>query len=172
MELLLETDPLRPVVELAAAKANWGTPLPKGRGRGIACHNTKGTPIAMVAEASVQDGAVRVDKVVCAVDCGTVIHPGMVAQQMEGGIADGLTSLLKSEITFKQGRAQQSNFEDYPLLHIGEMPEVEVYFVPGTSAPQGVGEMGVPPIVPAVLNAIFAATGKRIRRPSIRAKDL
>jgi len=172
MELLSESNPLRPVVELAAAKANWGAPLPKGHGRGIACHTYHQTAVAMVAEASAQAGAVRVHKVVCAIDCGAVIHPDMVAQQMEGCIAFGLTSLLKREITFKQGRVQQSNFDDYPLLQMSEMPAVEVYIAPSTRAPLGVGEMGVPPIVPAVVNALFAATGTRVRSLPIRATDV
>jgi isoquinoline 1-oxidoreductase beta subunit len=170
--LLRESSPLRAAVELAAAKAEWGAPLPEGRGRGIACHTTDQTAVAMVAEVSVQDGAVRVHKVVCALDCGIVIHPDMVAQQMESGVSCGLLSLLKAEITFEQGRVQQSNFNDYPLLQIGEMPEVEVHIIPSTRAPQGVGEMGVPPIVPAVVNALFAVTGKRIRRIPIQAADL
>jgi isoquinoline 1-oxidoreductase beta subunit len=109
----------------------------------------------MVAEVSVQGGEVRVHKVVCALDCGTVIHPDMVVQQMEGGIVFGLTSLLKGEITFDQGRVTQGNFDDYPLLRMDEMPEVEVHLVPSRRAPLGVGEMGVPPVVPAVLNAIL-----------------
>jgi isoquinoline 1-oxidoreductase beta subunit len=172
MALLRESNPLRAAVELAAAKAGWGAPLPQGRGRGIACHTTDQTSVAMVAEVSAQGGAVRVHKVVCALDCGVVVHPDMVAQQMESGVSCGLLSLLKAEITFEHGRVQQSSFKDYPLLQIGEMPEVEVHIVPSTRAPQGVGEMGVPPIVPAVVNAIFAATGKRIRRIPIRAQDL
>jgi isoquinoline 1-oxidoreductase beta subunit len=172
MALLRESNPLRGTVELAAAKAGWGAPPPEGRGRGIACHTTDGTSVAMVAEASVWNGAVRVHKVVCAIDCGIVINPDMVAQQIESGITCGLLSLLKGEITFEQGRVQQTNFKDYPLLQIGEMPEVEVHIVPSDRAPQGVGEMGVPPTVPAVINALFAVTGKRIRRIPIRAEDL
>jgi CO/xanthine dehydrogenase Mo-binding subunit len=128
--------------------------------------------VVMVAEASVENGAVRVHKVVCALNCGRVIHPDMVAQQVEGSIVYGLTSLLRGEITHANGRVQQSNFHDYPLLQIYEMPEVEVHVVPSERAPQGLGEMGVPPIVPAVVNAVFAATGKRIRHTPVRAEDL
>jgi isoquinoline 1-oxidoreductase beta subunit len=126
----------------------------------------------MVAEVTVERGALRVTKVVCAIDCGLVVHPDMVAQQIEGGIAYGLTALLHGEITFDRGRVQQSSFENYPLLRIDEMPQVEVHFVPSTRPPQGVGEMGVPPITPAVVNAIYAATGKRIRWTPIRQGDL
>lgn len=173
LSYLAENDPLRPALQLAAEKAGWGTPLAEGHGRGIACHNMYGeTSVAMVADVSVADGAVRVEKVTCAISCGLVIHPDMVAQQLEGGVAFGLTSLLKGEITYKDGRVQQSNFHDYPLLQMSEMPEVEVYLVPDDRPPQGLGEMGIPPIVPAVLNAIFNATGKRIRHTPIRAGDL
>jgi isoquinoline 1-oxidoreductase beta subunit len=173
LELLNGNDRLRGVVQLAAEKANWGTPLPEGHGRGIACHKTYGwTSVAMVAEVSARDGMPRVHKVVCAVNCGRVIHPDMVAQQMEGGIVFGLTSLLRGEITFAQGRVQQSSFQDYPLLQMDEMPEVEVYIVEDDRPPQGLGEMGVPPIVPAVVNAIFNATNMRVRHTPIRPEDL
>ena len=172
MQFLSENDRLRPVLEMAAEKANWGAELPEGRGRGIACHRYNGSSVAMVAEVSVQDTAVRVHKVVCAIDCGTVVHPDMVAQQMEGCIVFGLTSLFKREITFEGGRVQQSNFHDYPLLQMSEMPEIEVYTVPSTRAPSGTGEMGVPTIVPAVVNAIYNATGIRIRHMPIRPEDL
>jgi isoquinoline 1-oxidoreductase beta subunit len=162
------------VLKLAADMAGWGTPLPEGWGRGIAFHATWGaTPVAQVAEVSVaQDGTVRVHRVVCAIDCGTVINPDMVEAQMEGGIVFGLTAVLKEGITVESGRAQQSNFHDYPLLRFDEMPTIEVYIVPSDGPPSGVGEMGNPPIIPAVLNAVFAATGKRIRRLPIRPEDL
>lgn len=173
VEHLKETSPLRATLQLAADESGWGTPLEPGHGRGIACHKTYGqTSVAMVADVSVQDGQVRVHKVVCAVHCGRVIHPDMVAQQLEGGIVFGLTSLLYGEITFENGRVQQSSFLDYPLLQLREMPEVEVHIVQDDGPPTGLGEMGVPPIVPAVVNAIFNATGKRIRHTPIRPQDL
>ena len=126
----------------------------------------------MVAEVSVTAGKLSVHKIVCAIDCGTVINPDMVTQQMEGGVAFALTALLKGEITFKQGQVEQSNFNNYPLLHMDEMPEVEVHIVKSIRDPQGAGEMGVPPLTPAVLNAVFAVTGKRIRHTPLRAGDL
>jgi isoquinoline 1-oxidoreductase beta subunit len=174
LRLSLVPDRMRTVLELAAEKAGWGTPLPEGYGRGVACHSTWGvTDVAQVAEVSVaQDGAVRVHRVVCAVDCGLVVNPDGVAAQMEGGIVMGLTAALKGAITVEKGRVQQSNFHDYPLLRLDEMPAVEVYLVPNERPPQGVGEMGVPPAAPALANAIFAATGKRVRRLPIRADDL
>jgi isoquinoline 1-oxidoreductase beta subunit len=171
MELLDEANPLRTVFKLAATKANWDTPLPEGHGRGIAAQIYHQTSVVMVAEVSVQNGALQIHKVVCALNCGKVIHPDMVTQQVEGGVAFGLTSLF-NEITIDKGRVQQSNFADYPILQMKDMPDVEVYTVPDEGAPQGMGEMGVPPIVPAVANAIFAATGIRIRKTPIRAEDL
>jgi isoquinoline 1-oxidoreductase beta subunit len=163
----------RTVVELAATKAGWGSPLPEGWGRGIAYWATFGvTHVAQVAEVSVTpEGDIRVHRVVCAVDCGTVINPDTVAAQMEGGIVFGLTAALKAEITIENGRVQQSNFHDYPLLRIDEMPVVEVHIVPSEERPSGIGEMGVPPIAPAVANALFAATGRRIRQLPIRLQE-
>jgi isoquinoline 1-oxidoreductase beta subunit len=165
---------LRAVLELAATKADWGSALPERWGRGIACYSTWNvTPTAVVIEVFVdEDGNVRVHRVVCAVDCGTVINPDIVQAQMEGGIVLALTAGLKSEITVDHGQVQQSNLHDYPLLRFDEMPAIEVYMVPSESDPTGVGEMSVPPTPPALLNAVFAATGKRIRHLPIRPEDL
>lgn len=162
---LLQTKPrhLR-VLELAANKAGWGTPLPAGRGRGIAVAEWEPTTCAEVAEVSVaSDGTVRVHRVVCAVDCGPVVNPDTIAAQMQGGVVFGLSAALYGEITIDKGRVQQSNFHDYPVLRIPEMPVVEVHIVPSTDAQGGIGEPSVPPTAPAVCNAIFAAIGKRIR---------
>jgi len=171
LELLDKTNPVREVLQLAADKFIWDATLPEGHGRGIAAQIYHRTIVAMVAEASVEGRAVRVHKVVCALNCGRAIHPDMVKQQVEGSIAFGLSTLL-NEITIDQGRVQQSNFHDYPILQLQDMPDVQVYILPSDQPPQGLGEMGVPPIVPAVLNAIFNATGKRIRHTPIQAEDL
>jgi isoquinoline 1-oxidoreductase subunit beta len=171
--LLAKEPRMLAVLELAAKKANWGGKLPAGVGRGIATHFSFDSYVAQVVEASVgKDGAVRVHRVVCALDCGLVINPDTVVAQMEGGIIFGLTAALKSEITLKDGRVEQSNFYDYPMLRIYESPEIEVHIVRSTANPTGVGEPGVPPVAPALANAIFAATGKRVRRLPIRASDL
>ncbi len=156
---------MRGVLELVAEKGNWSKPLPAGRGRGIATHFSFDSYVAQVAEVSVdKEGKVRVHRVVCAVDCGRVVNPDTVKAQMEGGIIFGLTAALKGEITLDRGRVQQRNFHDYPMLRINEAPEIEVHIVPSTENPTGVGEPGVPPVAPAVANAIFAATGKRVRK--------
>jgi isoquinoline 1-oxidoreductase beta subunit len=153
------------VLELAATKAGWGTPLPPGRGRGIAIAEWEPTVCAEVAEVSVApDGTVRVHRVVCAVDCGPVVNPDTIEAQMQGGVVFGLSAALYGEITIDKGRVQQGNFDDYPMLWMPEMPVVEVHIVPSTDALGGIGEPSVPPTAPAVCNAIFAATGKRIRR--------
>lgn len=174
LALLDDDAPLKRVLEVAAAQAGWGSSLPAGWGRGLACHVTWGvTPVAQVADVSVaDDGTVRVQRVVCAIDCGTVINPDMVEAQMEGGIIVGLAAALKGEITLKRGRVEQHNFNDYPILRIDETPAIEVHLVPSDRNPTGVGEMGVPPIAPAVANAIFAATGQRLRRLPLRLEAL
>jgi len=156
-------------LELAADKAGWSQPLAAGkagekRGRGVALHESFGTVVAQVAEVTVdKDLKFKVDRVVCAVDCGVAVNPDNVRSQMEGGIGFGLTAALYGKITVKDGAVEQSNFHDYPLLRINEMPAVEVHIVPSTAKPSGVGEPGVPPIAPAVANALAQATGKRLR---------
>jgi isoquinoline 1-oxidoreductase beta subunit len=153
------------VLNLAAERAGWGAPPPAGRFRGIAVHASFGSWVAQVAEVSIEDGRrVRVHRVVCAVDCGQVVNPDTVAAQMEGGIVFGLTAALKGKVSLAKGRVKESNFHDYPLLTMREMPAIEVHIVPSPWEPGGVGEPGTPPIAPAVANAVFAATGKRVRR--------
>lgn len=160
----------RAVLQLAAEKSDWGKPLPAGWGRGMAFHSTFGvTHVAHVVEVEVdKQGRVRVHRVVSAVDCGAVINPSGVEAQMEGGIAFGLTAALKDKITVKDGRVEQGNFDDFGILRLDEMPAVEVYIVPSDRRPTGIGEMGVPPIVPAVLNAIYAAAGVRVREIPVK----
>lgn len=171
---LLEKHPRHAgALRLAAEKAGWGKPLAKGIGRGIAVHESFGSYVAQVAEVSVgKDGNVRVHRVVCAVDCGQVVNPDTVNAQMEGAIVYGLTAALYGEITLKDGRVEQRNFYDYKMLRMNEMPKVEVYIVPSTEKHGGVGEPGTPPIAPAVVNAVFAASGKRIRSLPIRPDEL
>jgi isoquinoline 1-oxidoreductase beta subunit len=171
---LLEKHPRhKGALELAATKAGWGQPLPKGVARGIAVHESFGSYVAQVAEISVDElGKVKVHRVVCAVDCGQVVNPDTVVAQMEGSIIFGLTAALYGEITIKDGRVEQRNFYDYKMLRMNETPKIEVYIVPSTEKHGGVGEPGTPPIAPAVVNAIFAATGKRIRSLPIRAEEL
>jgi isoquinoline 1-oxidoreductase beta subunit len=156
------------VLNLAAEKAGWGRPLAGGRFRGLAAHESFGSWVAQVAEVSVANGRVRVHRVVCAVDCGTCVNPAGVRAQMEGAVAFGLSAALHGELTLKAGRVQQSNFHDYPLLRLNEMPEVEVHIVSSDEKAGGIGEPGVPPAAPAVANAVFAATGKRLRRLPFR----
>ena len=151
-------------LNLAADKAGWGKPLPKGLFRGIAVHESFGSYVAQVAEVSVKDGEVKVHRVVMAIDCGLAVNPDGVKAQMESCVAFALGAALASEVSFKDGQVEQSNFHNYQVLRMKDMPKVEVHIVPSTEKMGGVGEPGVPPLAPAVTNAIFAATGKRIRR--------
>jgi isoquinoline 1-oxidoreductase subunit beta len=161
------------VLNLVAEKSDWGKPLQAGRGRGIAGLYGFGSYVAHVAEVTVaKDGTLRVDRVVVAVDCGQVINPDLVAAQIEGGVVFGLTSALYDEITIQNGQVQQTNFDNYPMLRIADMPKVEVHLVPSHEPPGGIGEPGVPSTAPAVANAIFAATGKRLRRLPFQTQEL
>ena len=174
LKLLHEEPRAAAVLKLAAEKAGWGTtPVPEGQGRGIAVHESFGSWVAMVAEVSVaDDGAPRVHKVVCAVDCGRVVNPSIVEAQMESGIVYGLSAALRGKITVEKGRVKQGNFHDYPPLRMKEMPVVETHIVPSKETHGGVGEVAVPPIAPAVCNAIFSLTGKRVRSLPIDASLL
>ncbi|HEX9755516.1 MAG TPA: molybdopterin cofactor-binding domain-containing protein, partial [Gemmatimonadales bacterium] len=166
---LLEKAPRhRRALELAAEKAGWTTPLAAGRARGIAVAESFGSYVAEVAEVSLEGSSVRVHRVVAAVDCGPYVNPDIVAAQMESGVVYGLTAALYGEITIRDGAAVEGNFDTYPLLRISEMPQVETHIVPSTDPQGGVGEPGVPPIAPAVVNALAALTGNRIRRLPLR----
>ena len=172
---LLDKSPrAKAVLELAAERAGWGKPLSPRSGRGIALLHAFGeTYIAEVAEVSVsKQGEVRVQRVVCAVDCGTIVNPDTVKAQMESGIIFGITAALFGEITIKNGRVEQGNFDDYQMLRINEAPSIDVHLVKNTEAPGGVGEPGTSAVIPAVTNAIFAATGKRVRKLPIDSAQL
>ena len=163
-ELLANHPRHRGVLELAADRAGWGGPLPAGVGRGIAVHASFGSYCAQVIEASVDGNRVNVHRVIAAVDCGRIVNPQLVEQQVESAVVFGLSAALKQQVTIRRGRVQETNFHTYRSLRIFECPRIETYIVPSTEEPTGVGEPGVPPVAPALCNAIFAATGKRIRR--------
>src|SRR4030095_4281011 len=171
-KLLAKAPRMLGVVELAAEKASWGKPLPAGRYRGIAAVDNLGSFNAQVAEISIDKGKVKVHRVVCAVDCGYVVNPAIVKQQIESGIVYGLSALLRGEITIDRGRVQQTNFNNYEPLRMDEMPVIETHIVTSTNPPGGIGESTPAPISPAVTNAIFRATGKRIRRLPLKPDDL
>ncbi|TNF97769.1 MAG: xanthine dehydrogenase family protein molybdopterin-binding subunit [Gammaproteobacteria bacterium] len=156
------------VLELAATKAGWGKPMAKGRGRGVAVHESFNTFVAQVAEVTVADGTFSVDRVVIAVDCGIAINPDVIRAQMEGGMGFGLAAALDSEITLENGYVQQGNFDDYIVLRMSQMPKVEVHIVKSAEAPTGVGEPATPVIAPAVANALSAVTGKRFYQLPIK----
>jgi len=153
------------VLKLAAEKAGWDGSSAEGKGRGIAVHKSFGTYVAEVMDVSVnEDGAITLDKVVCAVDCGIAVNPDVIRAQMEGGIGYGLGAVMRNEVTLKEGVVEQSNFPQYKPLRISDMPDVQVHIVESDKAPTGVGEPGLPPAGPALANAIYAATGKRITK--------
>jgi isoquinoline 1-oxidoreductase beta subunit len=151
------------VLDLAATKAGWGSALPAGRARGIALHESFGSIVAQVVEVSLLNSAPRVHRVVCAVDCGTVINPGMVAQQMEGSVIFALSAALHGRIDIEEGVVRQKNFPQYGMVGLAQSPQVETHLVPSERAPGGAGEPGVPPLAPALANALFSLTGKRLR---------
>lgn len=167
---LLQADPrMLAVLDLAAERSGWGTPLAEGRARGVAVVRSFGSIVAEVAEVSVlSTGEIRVHRVTCAIDCGTPVNPGLIEAQVQGGVLFGLTAALHGEITLDKGRVQQHNFYDYEMVRMGAAPEVVVHIIPSTEAPSGVGEPGVPPVAPAVANAVFALTGERLRKLPLR----
>jgi isoquinoline 1-oxidoreductase subunit beta len=167
-ELLPPDSRERRVLDLAADKFGWGKPLPKGHAAGLAVHQSFGSYVAQIAEVSVEGKTIKVHRVVCAIDCGPAVNPLMIEAQMQSGIAFGLSAALHSELTMKDGRVEQSNFHNYPVLRLNEMPIVEVHVVPSTDKMGGCGEPGTPPTAPAVANAVFAATGKRLRQLPLR----
>lgn len=172
LELLKERPRHAAVLQLAADKAGWGDPLPAGRFRGLALHESFSSYVAQVAEISLDDdGGFKVERVVCAVDCGIAVNPDNIAAQMEGGIGFGLGHALRNEITLTDGAVDQSNFHDYEPMRITDMPSVETHIVASAEAPTGVGEPGTPPIAPAVANAYFAATGQRWRKLPFSANE-
>ncbi|HVX87922.1 MAG TPA: molybdopterin cofactor-binding domain-containing protein [Gemmatimonadales bacterium] len=157
------------VLDLAATEAGWGTPLPAGRARGVAFHESFGSRVAEVAEVSIEGGKVRVHRVVVAADCGTVVHPDLVRAQLEGAVLFGLSAALHGGVSVEGGKVEESNFHDAPVLRMSEAPVVECHLLPSIDPPGGVGEVGTPPIAPAVANALFALTGTPVRRLPVRA---
>src|ERR1700726_1380398 len=173
LALLDKTPRAKAVLALAAEKAGWGQPLPARTGRGVSLQHVFATYLAMVAEAEVsRNGSVRVRRVVCAVDCGTVVNPDTVQAQIQSAVIFGITAALHGEVTLKDGRVQQSNFDTYQMLRMNEAPAIEVHIVRSFEPPGGMGECGTSCIVPAVANAIFAATGKRLRKMPVDATAL
>ena len=163
LEYLAKHPRIARTLTMAAEKAGWGTPLPKGVARGIAVHQSFGSVCAQVAEVSLEKGQIKVRRVVAALDCGLAVNPLTISAQVESAIVYGLSAALYGQVTLKDGVVEQSNFHDYPVLRFADMPKIEVHIMPGGTVPTGVGEPATPPIAPAVSNAIFALTGKRLR---------
>jgi isoquinoline 1-oxidoreductase beta subunit len=171
--LLGKSPRAKAVLDLAAEKAGWGQPLPEGTGRGVSLQHVFATYMAQVAEVQVSKvGDVRVRRVTCAVDCGIAVNPDTIKAQIESAMIFGITAALYGQITLKDGRVEQSNFDNYQMLRIEQAPEIEVHIVKSTEAPGGMGEAGTSLVVPAVANAVFAATGKRLRKMPIDASVL
>jgi isoquinoline 1-oxidoreductase beta subunit len=163
--LLAHSPRHRAVLDLAAEKSGWGSALSEGQGRGVAVYRCFGSWVADVAEVSVAaDGTIRVHRVVCAVDCGSSVNPDTIASQIEGAVVFGLSAALYGQITIRNGAVEQNSFDDYPILTLRDAPAVEVHILPSRRPPGGVGEPGVPPVAPAVANAVFAATRVRLRK--------
>ena len=161
------------VLDLAAEKSGWGQPLPKGSGRGVSVQNVFGSYMAQVAEVTVsKDGDVAVKRITCAVDCGIGINPNTIEAQAQSAIVYGLTAVLYGEITLKDGRVEQSNFDNYRALRINEIPAIDIHIIDSGEAPGGMGEPGTCAVPPAITNAIFAATGVRLRKLSIDTSKL
>ena len=159
---------LKHVIETAAKRASWGTPLPEGRGRGFAASYNQGIWVAEVADVTVRKDRLRIDRISCVIDCGLVINPQAAVNQVEGGIVDGLAAALYGKITVKDGVVQERNFNNYRFARMDDMPLIDVHFVDSKDSPRGLGEGPLAPVAPAITNAIFAATGKRIRELPIR----
>ncbi len=161
------------MLDTLAAKSGWGQPLPAGKGRGIAIHESFGTIVGQVAEIAVNGNDVRVERMVAAVDCGHVVNPRTVEMQIESAVIYGLTAALYGQITIKDGRVEQGNFDSYAMVRMADAPRIETHLaLSGGNKWGGIGEPGTPPIAPAVCNAIFAATGRRIRSLPIKGQDL
>jgi CO/xanthine dehydrogenase Mo-binding subunit len=168
----LDTARFKRVLQLAATNSGWGSPLGKGRGRGIAAHFSFDSYAANVVEVAVEDKNLQVVRIVSVVDIGTAVNPAGVRHQVESAIIYGLTAALKSEITIQNGGAVETNFNRFTTLSMRETPQIDVHIVPSELPPTGIGEPGLPPVAPALMNAVFDATGKRIRRLPFRPQDL
>jgi isoquinoline 1-oxidoreductase beta subunit len=169
LSLLTQTPRYAAVLKMAADKAKWGATLPSGHAHGVALHRSFGSIVAQVAEVSMKEGVLRVHRVVCAIDCGTVVNPDTVAQQVESSVSFALSAALFGKIDIQEGVVQQTNFTNYPLVNLAQSPVVETWIIPSTQLPEGVGEPAVPPLAPAVANAMFKLTGQRVRSLPLKA---